>query len=469
MRIRTAAAVGGEPPAHPPPVGGRSIGAGGSRIERAASSEARHQAVGAALAQGRAGSRRTGVAASTAGFRLRNQQLAVEAQMVAVAAQEADGVGSARHRSDIACLERRQKGRPDPQVGGDVLQLLAARQARRPQLLADRRRRDLATSRASAGACERRLPWPGLDPSPSQATETQRLIDGILAKSGPAWQLDPRLRGRLRAFRTADRRSAATPRRDPGRRPAAARAGCDRAGRAGRAGSDRARAASRLRSMALTGPTSLGRQREVVDAEPDQGHGLERPARHLAAHRQPHARTAAALDHVVEEAQGRRREHVVAVDQGRVAAVAGEQELEQVVAADRQEVDPLAAARSAASRATAPRPWPRPRSASAARSPRAAARSSSMSQQAPRRLQLGDLGHHREHDLQVPARRRHASARAAGRAAWSAGRAPCAAPASPWPDCPRAACANRAGACRCRHRACGTPPAVSPAVSSASR
>ena len=129
--------------------------------------------------------------------------------------------------------------------------------------------------------------------------------------------------------------------------------------------------------MALTGPTSLGRERELVDAEPDQCHGLERPAGHLAADGQPHARRAAALrpcrgrssgpaararrsDRPAPGCRGRRR---TGTGTGRCCRSRGNR--------------PAAGAPSAASRATAPRPSRRPRSASAARSPRALRRASS--------------------------------------------------------------------------------------------
>ena len=178
-------------------------------------------------------------------------------------------------------------------------------------------------------------------------------------------------------IKSADRRSSATPRRDPGRRPGAGRAGCDPAGRAGaqvlleRGGVDAAQ-------HRLHRPDLAGRQREVADAEADQRHGLERPARHLAADREPHARRPAALG----PCRGRSsRPAARARRSGRPAPgcpVAGEQELEQVVAADRDEVDPLEQRRSTASRATAPPAWRRPRSARQP-GPRAAARAISMS------------------------------------------------------------------------------------------
>ena len=70
-------------------------------------------------------------------FELRDQTIAVERQMMGIAAQETQRVGPTRGRGGLAILKRCEKAGLDAQIGGDLMQILAAREASLPELLAD--------------------------------------------------------------------------------------------------------------------------------------------------------------------------------------------------------------------------------------------------------------------------------------------------------------------------------------------
>ena len=91
----------------------------------------------------------------------------------------------------------------------------------------------------------------------------------------------------------------------------------------------------------LDRPDRVRSHREATEADRDQHHRLNRIAGHFAAHAQWGIRCAALRDDMAKQGQHRRRQQIVAVGHARIAAVAGEQELRQVVGADRQEIDPL--------------------------------------------------------------------------------------------------------------------------------
>ena len=99
------------------------------------------------------GARARGIASRPGRCRtLRNQQIAVECQMICIAAQEARCIRSAGHGSEITVLERRQITGLDAQMGGNGPKpLLAAREARLAQPLADLPRR-IRTSGSQACA-----------------------------------------------------------------------------------------------------------------------------------------------------------------------------------------------------------------------------------------------------------------------------------------------------------------------------
>ena len=186
----------------------------------------------------------------------------------------------------------------------------------------------------------------------------------------------------------------------------------------------------------------------------------------------PHTRTgtsaaAAASSDAPQEAQDRRAQPVVALGQPRIGAVGGEQELGQIVGADRQEID-LAAAGCRASR---------PGSAlRASRHIRSAwgpcARSLGpcdllLEQRAwPPRYSHGSLtiGNITRRTLPADA---SISARACAFISVERSRRG-AARASPSPDSPprRGRRRDRAAPCRRRYRPCGRRPACSPAASS---
>ncbi len=103
-------------------------------------------------------------------------------------------------------------------------------------------------------------------------------------------------------------------------------------------------AASSERTIALTGPTPAGvieKFSAPIPSAPSPRAG-DRPSRRKFAPARPPAR--ADVEHALEEAQDRRAQPVVALRQPRVGAVGGEQELGEIVGADRQEIDRAAAA-----------------------------------------------------------------------------------------------------------------------------
>ncbi len=93
--------------------------------------------------------------------------------------------------------------------------------------------------------------------------------------------------------------------------------------------------------MAFTGPTEGADMDRVPDAHAQQGQGFQGPAGHLAADGYGFPAARQRLTSQRRKLSMPRRQHVIAVGDARVAAIDGEHELGQVVAADRQEVDPL--------------------------------------------------------------------------------------------------------------------------------
>ena len=134
--------------------------------------------------------------------------------------------------------------------------------------------------------------------------------------------------------------------------------------------------ASRSSSIALTGAERRRRQRQRAEAEPDQRQRPERLGGQLAAQRH---RLAAGARPCRRSACSARstgaRQRIEAVGDAPVAAVGGEQELHQIVGADREEIHARRSARRAGTAATAPRPWRRPRRGPAACGGGGAARS----------------------------------------------------------------------------------------------
>jgi len=56
--------------------------------------------------------------------------VAVEAEMLGIAAEKAQGIGTPGCQGEVALLERIKIGRLDPQPGRDIVQVLATRLAR---------------------------------------------------------------------------------------------------------------------------------------------------------------------------------------------------------------------------------------------------------------------------------------------------------------------------------------------------
>ena len=97
---------------------------------------------------------------------LGDQVVAVEAQIVGIAAQEPERIGPPRQRRQIALLDPEQIGRPDPQMLRDLVQILAALEPDLAQLGADLahqgRRRDRAgRDRHSSNRASGARPQPG--------------------------------------------------------------------------------------------------------------------------------------------------------------------------------------------------------------------------------------------------------------------------------------------------------------------
>ena len=215
--------------------------------------------------------------------------------------------------------------------------------ARRAQLVADRAQRSARLPRARhrtlAGVVINM--GAGLDRIRRRCRARQSL-DAYIANRRCGAKYDQRLHASVESIKSADRRSPATPPRDPGRRPAAGRAGCGRADRAA------ARDSCCSRAGIEAAQHGLDRRRPRWASARDGARRARsgpwpRAAGSPSRRRRPGARPrrGSAATMSWKKLSGRRRQHVVAVGERRVAAVAGEQELEQVVAADRQEVDPL--------------------------------------------------------------------------------------------------------------------------------
>ena len=131
----------------------------------------------------------------------------------------------------------------------------------------------------------------------------------------------------------------------------------------------------------------------------DQRHRLDRPARHLAADRERRPRRGGGAHDHVEAEERARRQIVIAVGDARIAPVPGEQELRQVVAADRQEIEPPAQGSAAARPGRGPRAWRPALSSPGSVTPRARARSISSRRMAAAAA-VRRPGDHREHDIQ---------------------------------------------------------------------
>ena len=80
--------------------------------------------------------------------------------------------------------------------------------------------------------------------------------------------------------------------------------------------------------------------REILRAQADQRHGLQRPSGHFAADAHRHLGRPRRVEHPLQEPQDRRAQPVVALREPRIGAVGGKQELGKVVRPDRQEIDP---------------------------------------------------------------------------------------------------------------------------------
>ena len=160
------------------------------------------------------------------------------------------------------------------------------------------------------------------------------------------------------------------------------------------------------------------------------------------------------LDDQPHGAQRRRAQRIIAARELRIAAVGGEEELHQIIGADRGEIDDAAADGRAARAATGSRSSRRASAAGAACG-RASADGLLDLDHLDRALVFLDIGDHREHDLHAARHRPPASGRAAAGAAGPGGPAPCGSSASRAPGSLPWAGADRAASCRRRCRACG--------------
>ena len=99
-------------------------------------------------------------------------------------------------------------------------------------------------------------------------------------------------------------------------------------------------AASSERTIALTGPTAAGVIEKFSAPRPISAMASSGRPGHFAANADRHVGGARGVEDALEETQDRRAQPVVALREPRVGAVGGEQELGQVVGADREEIDP---------------------------------------------------------------------------------------------------------------------------------
>ena len=137
--------------------------------------------------------------------------------------------------------------------------------------------------------------------------------------------------------------------------------------------------------MVLTGPMAEGAMDRRSSPRPSSAMASSgRPA--ISPQTEIGRPAAAQCRATAERAQQHgRRQRIVAVGQARIAAVAGEQELGQVVAADRDEIGLPQQGRAAARAARAPPAWRRARSCAGTASARAARARHSRSTMAARR------------------------------------------------------------------------------------